>query len=506
MSLFPVWADLGSISEEQRMFWEQELTVREKFYNYYTGAIFKERISDVENLDGNNEEAPLMYPVGLNLVRMMCLAQTDAVFGEWDDGIVKFVASNEEKETAGTKDAVDVLGNILSFSDMNSGLWEVVLDGEIYGGGVIRISPNITFFGPRVKWSRVPLNNFFPVFDPADPNRITEAFITTPMTAEQAKNNYGIDPGGSLEVVTMVEHWTEKAYTTRIGDRELSLYSGVNPWGIVPFVYVPRYRTHHVWGASLTEEVLEVQDELNARMADLSENINYNSHPIRWGRNLPKNFNEKNFPNVPNGMWNLGRQIGDGPMPEVGMMNSTPVPESTFKYVNFLYDFARVSTFSPPIIFGEDSGSGQRSGNTLEIRMLPLVRQVRRRRSYLKEGMRRVIFMTGRILQQKKFTGISQEAINAMINNEISITLAEVLPRDHQQIVDEIVKMFSMQVPGISIYSAVKKLGYGTAEVELIKKMLADKDLYREEEAKTSKSNDTREALEGKKVPQTEVS
>jgi len=187
------------------------------------------------------------------------------------------------------------------------------------------------------------------------------------------------------------------------------------------------------------------------------------------------------------------------------------VPESSFKYINFLYDFSRVSTFSPPIVFGEDGGGGQRSGSTLEIRMLPLVRQTRRMRSYIREGLRRAIMITGLILKQKEFADTPVSAINAMLKGDITVNFAEVLPRDHQQIVDEVVKLFSMKVPGISIYTAVKKLGLGAREVDLIKTMLEDDDLFPEEKDMSpgneamQKSNDTREALEGKKVPQTEV-
>jgi hypothetical protein len=511
MIYFPDWSDLGNISSEQREFWEGELEIRSKFFNYYTGAVFKERIEDVENISGDNEDAPLMYPVGVNLVRMMCLAQADALFGEWDESIVQFMPKDDENEKEKVKKAIDILHNILHSSDMNSALWEIALDGQIYGGGVMKITANLSKYGSPVKWSRVPLNNFFPIFDPNDPNRIMEAYVVTPMTMEQAKDKFGFGDHTGNDIVNLVEHWTETRYETRIEDRLISTYSGLNPWGIVPFVYIPRYRTHHVWGASLTEEISDIQDELNARLADLSESINYNSHPVRWGRNLPKNFNEKNFPISPNSMWNLGRQIGDGPIPEVGMLNGAPVPESSFKYVNFLYDFSRVSTFSPPIVFGEDSGGGQRSGNTLEIRMLPLVRQTRRMRSYVREGLRRAIFITGLILKQKQFPGIQTTAIDPMLAGDITVSFAEVLPRDHQQIVDEVVKLFSMKVPGISIYTAVKKLGLGAREIDLIKEMLKDEELFPEEEeevpgSKTmQKSNDTREALEGKKVPQTEV-
>lgn len=506
MIFTPEWADLANISQEQRLFWEDETAARSRFFKYYSGQVFKERVEMVED---TGEEAPLMYPVGINLVRMMCLAQADAVFGEWDNSIVRFVPTSEEKPTKSVLNTIRFAEDMFIRSNMNSGLWEAILDGEIYGGGVIGIKTPLSYYEPRVKWSRINLNNFFPVFDPEDPNRILESYSITPMTVEQAKIKFNVDLGGK-DVVYLVDHWDERNHETRIDDHVLKAFSGPNPYGVVPYVYIPRFRTHHVWGSSLTEEIIDTQDELNARLADMAENINYNSHPIRWGRNLPRNFNEKNFPNDPNAMWNLGRQIGDGPVPEVGMLEASKSPDTNFKYINFLYDYTRVSSFSPPIVFGEDDGGGQRSGNTLEIRMLPLIRMVRRRRSYISEALQRALFISGRILEQKKFSDINSDTYRTLMSGEVKPYYAEVLPRDHQQTVDEVVKMMSTRVPTISIYTAVKKLGYGSNEVDLIKEMLKDEELFAREDEKQSSASvgdpDVMEAMQGKIVPQTEVS
>ena len=119
------------------------------------------------------------------------------------------------------------------------------------------------------------------------------------------------------------------------------------------------------------------------RLGDISEAINYNAHPVRYGYNLPRAFNTANFPLSPDSLWDLGRVIGNSPEPTVGMLEAKEaVHDSSFTYLNFLYDWTRTSTFAPPIAFGEDNGGGQRSGATLEIRMLPLIKATRRSRAY----------------------------------------------------------------------------------------------------------------------------
>ena len=146
------------------------------------------------------------------------------------------------------------------------------------------------------------------------------------MTREQAHARYGYD--GDKERVLRVEHWTQRFYTNHLDGKEITGYSGINPWGFVPFVYMPRIRTDNWWGDPLTPDLIAPQNELNARIADIGEAINYNAHPTRWGINLPRSFKVDNFPLGPNAFWDLGRSIGSMPEPKVGVLEiKNPVPD-----------------------------------------------------------------------------------------------------------------------------------------------------------------------------------
>ena len=50
-----------------------------------TTDIFKEKVPVESDIEG---DPPLMFPVGLNLVKMLCLAQADTLFGEWEDRVL----------------------------------------------------------------------------------------------------------------------------------------------------------------------------------------------------------------------------------------------------------------------------------------------------------------------------------------------------------------------------------------------------------------------------------
>jgi hypothetical protein len=476
---FPEWSDLGSVSDITRHTWENETALRNEYRRYFDGSVFEEKVP-VENI--SSDEAPLMYPVGVNLVKMLCTAQADSLFGEWQDQVITFETDQDNVSDSSYIAAIELLNEIFRASSGNTLFWEMDMDRQVYGGSALKITPSLATRG-YIRWQRVPLDSFYPVFDPDNPDELLEVYTLLQMTAEQAVAKYRIKPTGGM--VTRIEHWTPTMYENTIDGVKISAYSGVNPWGFVPYIYIPRLRTASWWGDALTQEIIPVQDELNMRLADLGEAISYSAHPTRWGVNLPRAFNAKNFPIGYSSMWDLGRTLGNNPAPTVGMLEArNPIPQSVFDYLKFIYDWARTSSFAPPIAFGEDQGGGQRSGATLEIRMWPLVKAVRRSRAYMSAGIQKAIWMTARILEQKRLSTIPVTALKKMADGKIVPNMPSIMPRDHQQVVDEIVKLLSTDPPSISLETAQKELSRGVGEVDRIRTMLEDKELWKPQPAK----------------------
>ncbi len=389
--------------------WDYQLSQCERYRYYFDGDIFTETVPQER---GNEEDEPvLMYPVGLNLVKMLSVAQADATFGEWETNPVRFGTRPDSEVSEADIAAIDLVHKILEHSNAQSQLWEHELDRQVFGGGALKITPALKY--PHIRWSRIPREAFFPIWDPDDPDDLLEVFVVIAMSPEQAKARYGYEAHNDL--VRRVEHWTKRTYENYLDGHKITEFSGYNPWGIVPFVYTPRYRFSNWWGEPLSPDIMDVQDELNMRIADIGEAINYNAHPVRWGINLPRDFNAKNYPLGPNAMWNLGRALQGQPVPEVGMLEAkNAVSPGVLEHVRFLYDWSRTSVFAPPIAFGEDNGGGQRSGTTLEVRMMPLIKSVRRSRSYLTAGMRRALQITAILLEQKKFGDVPVRAVQSM--------------------------------------------------------------------------------------------
>jgi hypothetical protein len=467
MSTIPGYADLGEADPVTKNHWEAQQERYSKYEYYYSGQVFGETVDDAEVAD-----PPSLYPVGINIVKMLCQSMADATFGEWKGLPLSFATRSEIDETSDTKEASQLLNEILFTSNAESTFLEMEIQRMLYGASVLKLRPSIS--RKRVEWLTIKPTSFFPVFDPHDKNHLLRAQVMTYITRDQAKLVYGYD--SKKEEVKFEEYWDLDRHYVKLDDKhEVSKYSGRNPYGIIPFVYIPRMRSISVWGDSIADDIIPVQDELNMRVADIGEAVNINAHPTRWGLNLPRGFTSQNYPIGSDVLWDLGRSFGEH-QPEVGVLEiKNPVPHGALENISWLYDWVRSSTFAPPIAFGEDSGGGQRSGATLEIRMWPLVKAVRKHRSYFRTALRTATFITGRILQQKGYA--RPRVIEALINGDVEARFADIMPRDRAKVVDEVVKRLSTTPPSISLASALKDLGADSVEEDRIQEMIDKYDI-----------------------------
>jgi len=465
----PSYSDLGDSSSVTKNAWESQLQRYSTYEYYYSGNVFEETVEDAEIAD-----PPSLYPVGINIVKMLVQSLADATFGEWDTLPVWFTGRKGLEETRAMTNTAQLLDKILFRSNTESNFLEMELHRMLYGNSVLRIMPDDS--NHLVKWAPIKPPAFFPVFHPHDRERLLQATVLMNISREQAKLVYGYDT--KKDEVLFEEYWDLEEHYVKIDQKlKVKKYSGRNPYGVVPFVYIPRMRSFSVFGDSVASDVIPVQDEINMRVADIGEAVNLNAHPTRWGKNLPKSFTNNNYPVGSDVLWDLGRAFGEH-QPEVGILEvKNPIPSGSQEHIEWLYDWVRTSTFAPPIAFGEDTGGGQRSGITLEIRMLPLIKAVRKHRAYLRTGLRNATYISGKILAQRQWSDVQSSVVRTLLDGDVEADFAEVLPRDRAGLVDEVVKRLSTSPPSIALPSALKMLSSDASELDRIREMIEEFDL-----------------------------
>src|SRR5512133_3693723 len=197
------YSDVGkNVSSFQQDQWEMLRTEYEKADRYYKGFVFNDRVE----VETGESDTPLLYPVGINLVKLIALSMTDALLGEHDDADpILFVAKNNDVVTEQLKVTISYLSSVMSFSNAGSMLWETEFSRNLYGAGVIRVAPSLGQ-APHIKWSKLDVRQFYPIFHPEDPDELIEAWIVTPMTKDQVRALYGIE--STSEFPLKIERWT----------------------------------------------------------------------------------------------------------------------------------------------------------------------------------------------------------------------------------------------------------------------------------------------------------
>src|SRR5512142_3217353 len=112
------YGDLAKVSPYLRSSWDAAQLSREKAIKYYSGDIRRTQVETQTGEDG----APLLYPIGLNLVKMLVLAMTDAAYGEWEDPrkVLMFRASSDRDTTEVEKKAIEYATTLLEDSNAAS--------------------------------------------------------------------------------------------------------------------------------------------------------------------------------------------------------------------------------------------------------------------------------------------------------------------------------------------------------------------------------------------------
>lgn len=414
-----------------------------KYYTYeyyYSGKVFDELANPKDT-----ESKELKYPIGINLAREFADIIAGYVWGQYATSVVNVeierrpqesgeVAAEEEKRCM---DMERVLRQVWEDNENDAAADQAAVDQAVYGGVVVKTTYDNRTDRIRDEWLAPDL--YMPRWNPMDRNELLEVYIMFMVQRQDAIDIFGIDPARAShfdDEVLYWERWSKTEYEISIGDVPVR-DTTVNPMGFIPHIYIPRYRSSAdnfgYFGVSAIGDIIYLQDEINARLADIGDGINYASHPIRVLVNYGGNADT--LPVGPDATWSLGSSW-TGKDPEAYVLDQENGYPEAMKFVERLIQLAREETHLPPIAFGEDEGS-QRSGTTLMIRFLPLTQQIQRTRlnwaSGLRQRARRVLQIATQYEQKYKPRFSAGDLEGRMLD----VRFAPILPKDISDIVNE---------------------------------------------------------------------
>jgi len=481
------WDMAGTMSA--RGSWSEQRDKYIEFDRYFYGDVFDDVIQQTTTDDS---EAPtLLYPLKINLVKMMVMTHTQMMMGQWEERVLDFQVKQKKRGPRldlWAENAKALITDVWDENDQNGLLMEGILACMLYGGTVYKVVSDYHLYN-RVRIDHILPRYFLPRYHPFDPKRMMEVYIEVEMDIVDAMLAYNYKPKNQPaqgDTVYYREHWTEEHYEVTVGGNNDNaeegvqvLHQGANPYGFVPFIYIPRIRPPgEFYGLAVCEDIMGIQDETNMRMADIGDRINYSSHPI-W---IVKNFygDESELVLAPDEIINLGASLG-GMDPSFEMVAPAGEPPSTFKYLNMCLDLAKRGAMSPPIAFGEDQGS-QRSALTLEFRMWPLIQQAKWARANWTSALERLHDMIMRIRVTKdalEKRGEDDTIKPAALKHRVLPKWQPVLPRDRKEEVEEVLEAWSRgEMPTISLEAAVGILAFtedSDEEIKRIMKLMEDR-------------------------------
>lgn len=405
----------------------------------------------LESYIGKGKNKTEKYPIRVNPVQSAVAKHTAALYGTGSDifggTLVKPKAFSLDPENKSRNRDAEFVNNLITSAWAQSNGAEIqVRNGmlsQIFGGSVYKLAWNpwdkMLDFPIRIE-SINPMY-FYAIPSPSDYWSLQQAWIIIPINREKAME-YGVptQQGGYY-----VEHWTPEWYSVRVNNYPLSvnywdqnhIMDRPNPWGIVPFVYIPHVRYFNFWGTSLiTDAAIGLIKEINLRLADVGDHISQVSHEIIAGRNIQNAAAVRKIPGVTDYI-DLGGTPGfsaGSTEPHMWAVKRTPVTDSSINLVGELYNHLRREIYIPAVADGEDEGS-QRSGETLHVRMWPLTGHTRIERALHSTGLARLYKMLLLMLAQKGEAGVKSKHLKIPVGSHWD----PVLPRGRGDLIMELV-------------------------------------------------------------------
>lgn len=481
------------------------------FWRYWSGATWDEVVPGMVDSEG---KPVLKWPLSTNFLRTLCMKRNYTLWGEVPDSAelpitmkaVPRVSSKDEVDESAQKRCGELSMFINKVFAENGGrtlFQEGGLIQQFLGGVVFRVGWNPTDrdiddqpIGDGISIEMLLPDFFLPVWDTRNPNRLLECWFIQRIPYREASLRFGFtakELTGTMNNPIYVEHWTRESVTITLNDKPVVVSAGTesitydnapNPFGFVPFVYVPTERGGSYYGISSIEGLERLAEEVNSRLADIGDVIQEGAHRELFIRNV----NNPTSRDIGGSRPAIDLGLSAGPSkadPDAFAIDPPTLPDALVSFPKELRGLLGIDAFIPAVAEGTDEGS-QRSALTLAFRMWPLTTKMRAIRASWQEALIRLTKMVAEIAIQKGVGGISREHTKNIV---WEVDWAPMIPRDRETEVNEAI--LSVQAGIMHPTTAIERLHISDNPLEEYKMILEHQETMSSMEAAKKQEAET---------------
>ena len=258
-------------------------------------------------------------------------------------------------------------------------LWEMGQLASVTGDCFVKVAYEEPFVDPlgiphngRIRI--IPLNpsHCFPEYHPHDRDRIIRFKLKYRF--------WGTSPEGTRQVYTFTEILTDDLIEQYINDELIDQYP--NPIGQIPVVHIPNMTiSSSPWGQSDIWDIIPLNRELNEKMTEISDIINYHAAPVTIITGAKASQLERG----PKKVW-----AGLPKDASVFNLESRGEMAGALEYISFLKRSMHEITGVPETALGQFQPVSNTSGVALAIQYQPMMNRFHMKRIHFTKGLEKV--------------------------------------------------------------------------------------------------------------------
>ena len=298
-------------------------------------------------------------------------------------------------------------------------LWEMGQLAGVTGDCFVKVAFEEPFVDPigimnegRIRI--IPLNpaHCFPEYHPHDRDRL--------LGFKLKYRCWGTSPEGTRQVYTFTEISTDESIEQYINDELVDQYP--NPIGRVPIVHIPNMTiSSSPWGQSDIWDIIPLNRELNEKMTEVSDIINYHAAPVTIITGAKASQLERG----PKKVW-----AGLPKEAQVFNLEASGNMAGALEYITFLKRAMHEITGVPETALGQFQPVSNTSGVALTIQYQPLMNRYNLKKTHFTKGLEKVnelVIRTAAIFQPELLVYDPSQSENPEPDNLLQLDPADPL-------------------------------------------------------------------------------